>query len=97
LWAFDRLSSHGIESFDAGETEVFDSRGRKLRPVIDGYSVEYEADTGAAPQPDHLAELLRQFFQRMTKKRNQAYRIEAESCRHLAELVALLVRYSNRT
>jgi hypothetical protein len=97
MWAFDHLSSHGIESFDAEVTEVFDSQGRRLRPIINGFDVQYVADLLAAPQPDRLFELLRQFFQRMTKKRDQGYRIAAESCQNLADLVALLVRWGNRT
>ena len=97
LRAFDRLSSHGIESYDAEAAEVFDSQGRILRPIVNGFDVRYEAETDAAPQPDRLADLLRHFFQRMTKKRDQVYRVEAESCRNLADLVALLVRWGNRT
>jgi hypothetical protein len=96
MWAFDDLSRHGVESYDATETEVFDSEGRKLRPVINGYSVRYEVDPTARPDPDRLLELLQGFFPRMTKRRHQSYRAEAESCRSLPEFVALLVRYSNR-
>ena len=97
MWAFDRLPSHGVESYDAEATEVFDSYGRIMRPVVDGFVVHYEADLSAAPQPDRLTDLLRQFFQRMTKERDQAYRAEAESCQDLAALVALLDRWSHRT
>jgi hypothetical protein len=94
--AFDQLASHGVESFDAWQTEVFDSEGRVLRPVVDGFSVQYEEDPGAASQPDRLAELMRQFFHRLTKKRDLPYKAESESCASLAELVALLVRFRDR-
>ncbi len=50
MWAFDRLPSHGVESYDAEATEVFDSYGRIMRPVVDGFVVRFEADLSAAPQ-----------------------------------------------
>jgi hypothetical protein len=97
MWAFDQLSAHGIESFDAAQTEVFDSEGRILRPVVEGYSVRYEVDTTKPPDPDRLLGLIQGFFQRFTKEQTQPFRIESESCQSLADFVALLVRFGNRT
>lgn len=96
VWAFDELASHGVESFDAMQTDVFDSEGRILRPVVDGFSVQYEEAPGAVPQPDRLAALIRQFFHRLTKKRDLPYEAQSESCASLADLVALLVRFRER-
>ncbi len=90
------LSAHGIESFDAAATEVFDSKGRILRPVVDGFGVQYETDPTKTPDPGHLANLLRGYFRRMKKTTHISYRTKAESCRTLDELVALLVRWSNQ-
>jgi hypothetical protein len=67
MWTFDRLSSHGVESFDAAQTEVFDSEGRILQPVVDGYNVRYEADTTRPPEPERLSELIRGFFQSLVR------------------------------
>ena len=66
-------------------------------PVVDGFNVQYEADPSTVPQPDRLTGLLRQFFQRMTQTRDQAYRAQAESCQNLARLVDLLDRWIDRT
>ena len=93
LWTFDDLAAHGIESFDVKDMEVFDSEGRVLRPVLNGFEVRYEPSPDSPPRPERLTTLIRVFFQRLTKEWQQPFRAEAEACESLPELLALLVRF----
>jgi hypothetical protein len=94
----EKMDAH-IEAIDVenNEYEFFDADGQRLTAEVDSNTghVKFQVDNNRPPDPEHLALLLRTYFQRLPDHLAE-FRERAESAGSLAALVALRLELAMR-
>jgi hypothetical protein len=90
VYVYDDLPAlyANVEALDVPVIDLFDSAGRPLRAVVEGYSWTVEQQQVEPPDPDRLEVTLRRYFARLPEEFS-SYRARAATAPDLSHLVRL--------